>query len=115
MIRKVRVQPCNFFLSFFLPFLFRAAPAYGSSQARGQIGAAAEAHTTATAMQDLSRVGDLHHSSWQCQILNPLNEARDRTHILMDTNQSCNPLSHSRNFGFFLKPKTLLGKLAKSK
>ena len=27
----------------------------------------------------------LHHSSWQCQILNPLNEARDQTCIPMDT------------------------------
>ena len=34
-------------------------------------------YTTATAMWDLSRVCALHHSSWQCQILNSLNEARD--------------------------------------
>ena len=34
------------------------------------------AYTTATATQDLSRVCDLHHSSWQCQILNPLSGAR---------------------------------------
>ena len=27
----------------------------------------------------------LHHSSRQCWILNPLSEARDRTHLLMDT------------------------------
>ena len=45
------------------------------------------AYTTATAMQDLSCICNLHHSSWQCWILNPLNEARDRTHILMDTSQ----------------------------
>ena len=37
------------------------------------------AYTTATAMPDPSCVCDPHHSSWQCQILNPLNEARDRT------------------------------------
>ena len=36
-------------------------------------------YTTATATQDPSRVCDLHHSSWQHQILNPLSEARDRT------------------------------------
>ena len=34
---------------------------------------------TATAMQDLSYVCDLHHSSRQRRILNPLMEARDRT------------------------------------
>ena len=31
-----------------------------------------------------SHVCDLHHSSEQCQILDPLSKARDRTHILMD-------------------------------
>jgi len=45
------------------------------------------AYTTATAMRDLSRVCNLHHSSWQHRILNPLNEARDRTCNLMDTSQ----------------------------
>ena len=45
------------------------------------------AYTTATEMWDLSHVCDLHHSSWQCPILNLLIEARDRTRILMDTSQ----------------------------
>ena len=44
------------------------------------------AYTTATAMQDPSCICDLHHSSWQRQILHPLSEARDRTCVLMDTN-----------------------------
>ena len=35
------------------------------------------AYTTATATQDLSSICDLPHSSRQCQILNPLSEARD--------------------------------------
>ena len=43
------------------------------------------AYTTATAMKDLSHVCDLHHGSWQCWILNPLNKVRDRTCTLMDT------------------------------
>ena len=43
------------------------------------------AYTTATARRDLSHVCDLHHSSQQCQILNSLSEARDRTFILIDT------------------------------
>ena len=42
------------------------------------------AYTAATATQDPSRVCDLHHSSQQCWILNPLGKARDQTHILMD-------------------------------
>ena len=39
---------------------------------------------TATATPDLSCNCDLHHSSWQCQILHPLNKARDQTCILMN-------------------------------
>ena len=34
------------------------------------------AYATATVMWDLSRVCNLHHSKWQCQIVNPLSEAR---------------------------------------
>ena len=37
------------------------------------------AYATATATQDPSHVCDLYHSSRQCQILNPLSEARGRT------------------------------------
>ena len=37
------------------------------------------AYTTATATSDPSRVCDLHRSSRQHQILNPLREARDQT------------------------------------
>jgi len=45
------------------------------------------AHATATAMQDPSRVCNLHHSSQQCWILNPPSEPRDRTRNLMITSQ----------------------------
>ena len=54
-------------------------------------------YTTATATKDPSHICDLHHSSWQCQILNPLSEARDRTCILMGTNRIHNLLSHNGN------------------
>ena len=47
------------------------------------------AYTTATATPDPSRVCNIHPSSWQCQILNPLREARDQTHVLMDPSQVC--------------------------
>ena len=43
------------------------------------------AHAIATATQDRSLVGDLHHSSWQCWILNPWSEARDQIQVHMDT------------------------------
>ena len=42
------------------------------------------AYARATATQNLSCVCDLHPSSWQHWILNPLSEARDRTRNLMD-------------------------------
>ena len=45
------------------------------------------AYTLATAMPDPSHVCDLHHSSQQRCIINPLNMARDQTCILMDTTQ----------------------------
>ena len=54
---------------------------YGGSQARGQTGA------TATATSDPSCVRDLHHSSWQLPILNPLSEAWDRICNLMVPSQ----------------------------
>jgi len=47
------------------------------------------AYTTATAIPDLSHIFDLHHSSWQRLIPNPLSEARDRTCNLMDTSRIC--------------------------
>ena len=46
-------------------------------------------YTTATAIWDPSRVCDPHHSSWQWRIPDPLSEARDQTHILMDTGWIC--------------------------
>ena len=47
------------------------------------------AYSRATATPDLSRVCELHHSSRQRQILNPLSEDRDRTHNLMVPNWIC--------------------------
>ena len=45
------------------------------------------AYITAIATWDPSPICDLHRSSLQLQILNPLSEARDQTHILMDTSR----------------------------
>ena len=49
------------------------------------------AYAADTATQDLSCVCDLHHSSRQHQILNPLSEARNQTHIPVDTSQAHYP------------------------
>ena len=73
---------------FFFFGLFRAAPgAYGGSQARSRIGAVAAGlrHSHSNARSE--PVCDLYHSSWQCQILNLLREARDQTFVLVDASQ----------------------------
>ena len=44
-------------------------------------------YARATATRDPSHIFDLHHSSQQRRILNPLSEARDWTCVLMDTGQ----------------------------
>ena len=42
-------------------------------------------YTRATATVGPSHISNLHHSSWQCRIPDPLNEARYQTFILMDS------------------------------
>ena len=70
----------SFILFIFLFLLFRAAPAaYGGSQAGVESELQLPAYATATAIQDLSHVCDLHHSSRQHLILNPPSEARNQT------------------------------------
>ena len=67
---------------------FRASPvACGSSQARGQIGAAAAGLCHSHSSTTLSHICDLHCSSQQRWVLNPLTWVRDRTPVLMDTSQ----------------------------
>ena len=82
---------CLRILWVFFFFLFRAEPtAYRISQARGRIRAAATSlhrSPSNTGSELLSCVCDLQHSSRQRWITDPLNEATDRTRILMDTSR----------------------------
>ena len=67
-----------FFFCLFVFCLFRATlAAYGGPQARGGIGATADSlhHSHSNVRSEL--FCDLHHSSQQCQILNPLIEVED--------------------------------------
>ena len=71
------------FFFVFLLFLWAAPAAYGSSQARGRIRAVAtglrQSHSNAGSEPRLN----LHHSSQQRRIVNPLSKGRDRTRNLM--------------------------------
>ena len=79
---------CSTVLFFFFNCLFRVTPmTYGSSQARGQIGAVA-----ASLYHSHSNKGSksyLHHSSRQCRILNPLSEVMNQTRVLMNASRVC--------------------------
>ena len=88
----------SFFFFFFLALVFIGPHPWHMEVLR--LGVKLElqllAYTTATATPDLSRVCDLHHSSWQHQILNPLSKARDRTCVLMGISQICFPWARMR-------------------
>ena len=80
----------KFFFFFYLKKIFFAFFRAACAACGGRLGAEWElqllACVTATATPDPGRlICDLHHSSRRRQILNPLNEARDRTRILMDS------------------------------
>ena len=81
----------SFFLSLFFFFLVGGTLVeYGGSLARSLIQpAAASLHHSHGKMGS-----DLHHSSCQCWILNPLSKARDQT---LDTSRLLHLLSHNRN------------------
>ena len=52
-----------------------------------RLGIELELWLPAYATPDPSHIFDLLHSSWQCQILNPLSKTRDRTLVLVDTSR----------------------------
>ena len=76
----------RFFVCLFVYFLsFRAAQvAYGGSQSRGSIRAVEASLRQSHSNTDLSWICDLHYSSRKHQILNPLREAGDQIHVLVD-------------------------------
>ena len=87
----------------FLFFFFLGPHPWNMEAPRLGIGSGLQvpAYATAMATPDLSHVYDLHCSSWQCWILNPLSMAGDWTCILMDSSQVGNLLSHNRNSPIF--------------
>ena len=79
------------------PFFFFSRPhLWHMEAARQGVESELQLPATATGTRDLSLVCDL-HSSWQRQILNPLNKARGQTRILWTLCQILNLLSHVGN------------------
>ena len=85
------------FFFFFFPFLGRHLHHMEVPRIGAELQLQLLTYTTATTTQDPSHICDLHHSLQRHWILNPWSEARDGTHILMDTNLVLNPMSHNRN------------------
>ena len=82
---KLRTPKVIFFFLFLVFCLFKAAPmAHGGSQVRGPFRATAPGQYHSHSNTGSEHVCKLHHSSWQCQILNPLSKARDWICKLMD-------------------------------
>ena len=83
----------NSFFFLFLLFFFFLEP-HPQQMEVPRLGVQSEVQlpddTTDTATRDPSLICDLHtRAHGQCQIPNPLHEARERTHILMDTSWVC--------------------------
>ena len=88
-MRKIASQFYRPFFFFF--FFFRAPPtACGESQVRGRIQRCSHWPTPQSQQRQIWAASvTLHHSSRQCQILNPLNKARNQAWVLLDTSQIC--------------------------
>ena len=94
MTKSIRCLYFLFFILFFLgPHLQHMEVPGPGVESKLQL----PAYRTVTATLHLSCICDLYHISQHCRILNPLSEARDRTHILMGTNQVLNPVRHDGN------------------
>ena len=103
--RKTTVPPFSFFL--FLAFLGLLPQHMKVPRLRIKSELQLLAYSTATATQDPSHIWDLHHSSWQRQILNPLSKARDQTCNLMVPGRICLHCATRRTFpppSFFIVP-----------
>ena len=81
---------CDVLVFLFLSFCYFCGPLQRHMEVP-RLGVQSEreppAYTTATATQDPSRICKLHHSSWQCQVINPLSGSRDQTHNPMVLSQ----------------------------
>ena len=100
---KWKIYKCFIFILFFKINLFFLGP-YPWHMEVPRVGVESEpqlqAYTSATATVNLSHICDLYCILWQGLVLNPLKEARNQTHILMDTCQVLNLLNHNSRSKF---------------
>ena len=94
-IEKVKTELFFFLLTYFVLteifFFFRATPWHMEApRLEVELEVQLPAYTIATAVQHPSRIFNLHHISWgQCQIFNPLREAKNGICVLMDASWAC--------------------------
>ena len=96
---------CNFFSFQVLTCGVGNFPGQGSNQSCSCRPAPLQ---PATAMADPSCFYNLLRSLQQCQILNPLSQARDGTHIFTDLTHVLNLLSHTNNFILIYEIETVM-------
>ena len=85
-----------FFFFFFLVFWFLGPHSRHMEAPRLGVELELQLLAYTTAIPDRNCVCDIYHSSHQCQIINPLSEARDRACILMDASQIRFPWAPTR-------------------
>ena len=78
-----------YFILFYFILLFIFLGPHSRHMEVPRLGVEPDPQLLATATTDPSNVCNLHHSLWQCWILNPLSQAKDPTCVLMDTSQIC--------------------------
>ena len=93
---------CVFFFSFSFLRLHLQHMGASSIEVKSELHLLVYSTARATATLAPSKVCDLHRSSRQCRILNPLSKARDQTRILLDVSWVLNPLSHNKNSWFWV-------------
>ena len=106
-MKRCHIGYLSLSLFFFLFLSFFNGCTCGSSQARVKSELQLQAYAIVTATSDLSCMCNLHHSSWQCWILNPLREARGWTPSPWIWWVVLSLLSHSWELlGYFLNANT---------
>jgi len=82
-LRKLSLFHFIIFFLFFLSPHLKQMEVFGWPGVQFKLQMAA--YTIAMPMPDQSHICEIHHSLWQCWILNQLSEARDQTYNLKDT------------------------------